>query len=214
MEHSERSYIPAAGQHWMLPLYDTMVWMLGGDASRRKLIEQAAIQGGHRVLDIGCGTGSLAVMLKKTHPGAEVVGLDPDPKVLSIARGKAERSGVRIEFDQGFSDHLAYAGASFDRVFSSFMFHHLPHEERSATLAEIRRVLKTGGSLHLVDFVPARSGFARAMGHLFHGGHHGIEDQVVPLMEKAGFADSAEVEYGSTLFGSIAYFRACRKAIN
>ncbi len=75
MEHSERSYIPAAGQHWMLPLYDTMVWILGGGASRRKLIEQAAIQSGHRVLDIGCGTGSLAVLLKKTHPGAAVVGL-------------------------------------------------------------------------------------------------------------------------------------------
>ena len=207
MEHSERSYIPAAGRHWMLPLYDSFVWILGGNASRAKLIDQAAIGPGARVLEIGCGTGSLVVALKTRHRDAQVVGMDPDPKALSIARQKAERAGVKIDLDQGFSDHLAYPDASFDRVLSSFMFHHLPHDERSATLAEIRRVLKAGGSLHLVDFVPARSGFARVIGHLFHAGH-GVEDQVLPLLEKTGFVDSAELEYGSTLFGSIAYFRA------
>ncbi len=207
MEHSERSYVPAAGRHWMLPWYDTMVWALGGNASRRKLIEQAAIGAGDRVLEIGCGTGSLLLALKSTHREAQVVGLDPDPKALAMAKEKADRAGVKIELDQGFADHLAYSDASFDRVFSSFMFHHLKPADRAATLAQIRRVLKPGGTFHLVDFVPARSGFARVLGHLFHAGH-GAEDRFAEMIEEAGFADSAEVDCGNTLFGSIAYYRA------
>ena len=207
MDQSERNYLPAAGRHWMLPLYDPIVWILGGSASRRKLVEQAGIEAGHRVLEIGCGTGSLTVTIKKMHPQADVVGMDPDPNALAIATSKAERAGLRIEFDRGFSDHLAYPDASFDCVFSSFMFHHLPPGEKSATLGDIRRVLKTGGTFHLLDFVPARSGFARAIGHLFHAGH-GAADRLGELLEKAGFVDSAEVDHGSTLFGSIAYYRA------
>src|ERR1700688_46687 len=99
MDQSERSYLPAAGRHWMLPLYDSFVWILGGNASRAKLVEQAATPPGARVLEIGCGTGSPVVVLKTRHRDAQVVGMDPDPKALSIARQKAERAGVKIELD-------------------------------------------------------------------------------------------------------------------
>jgi ubiquinone/menaquinone biosynthesis C-methylase UbiE len=207
MEHSERNYIPAAGQHWMLPLYDAMVWILGGGATRRRLIEQSAIGPGARVLEIGCGTGSLVLAVKKSHRDAQVVGLDPDPKALAIARDKAERAGAKIQLDEGFSDRLSYPDAAFDRVLSSFMFHHLRPEERAATLRETRRVLKAGGTFHVVDFVSARNGFARSIGHLFHAGH-GVEDGLASLIEQAGFIETAEVDHGSTLFGSIAYYRA------
>jgi ubiquinone/menaquinone biosynthesis C-methylase UbiE len=89
-----------------------------------------------------------------------VVGLDPDPKALAIAKRKAQRAGLAIQLDQGFSDGLPYPDASFDRVFSSLMFHHLKAEEKAATLREVRRVLRPGGSLHLLDFGPP-SGFSR-----------------------------------------------------
>jgi ubiquinone/menaquinone biosynthesis C-methylase UbiE len=142
MEQTERSFIPAFGKRWLLPLYDPMLWLLGADAAKRPLIEQAQIKRGFRVLDVGCGTGSLAVMAKRLHPEAELVGLDPDPAALSASERKAKRARLSIEFDRGFSDHLSYADASFDRVLSSFMFHHLQASEKIATLAEIRRVLK------------------------------------------------------------------------
>jgi len=76
---AQRTYLPAAGRGWALPLYDPLVKLLGGDAARKVLIEQAALSPGLRILDIGCGTGTMAVMIKRLHPNVSVVGLDPDP---------------------------------------------------------------------------------------------------------------------------------------
>ena len=68
MDDAERSFIPAFGKRWLLPLYDPFLWLLGADATKRPLIEQAQIKSGFRVLDIGCGTGTMAVLIKKLHP--------------------------------------------------------------------------------------------------------------------------------------------------
>ncbi len=211
MDEAERSYIPAFGKRWLLPLYDPLLWILGVDATKRRLIEQAEIKSGFRVLDVGCGTASLAVLIKRLHPEAEVVGLDPDPQALSLGKRKANRAGLSVEFDRCFSDHMSYADASFDRVFSSFMFHHLMPNEKSATLGEIRRVLRTGGSLHLLDFAPADGTPTGAVGHLLHRAGHvadRIEGRMTSLMGEAGFVDAREVARGKTLFGPIAYYRA------
>ena len=75
-----RTYIPAAGHDWFLPLYDPLMKALGGDSARRRLLDQASIRPGYSVLDIGCGSGSLVVLIKRIHPGVDVLGLDPDPK--------------------------------------------------------------------------------------------------------------------------------------
>lgn len=99
-----------------------MVKLLGGDAARALLVEQAAIRPGQRVLDVGCGTGSLLVQLKRRYADVEAVGLDPDPRALARARRKGLRAGFSFQLDQGFADELPYADASFDRVVSSFMF--------------------------------------------------------------------------------------------
>jgi len=86
IDEAERSYIPALWKRWLLPLYDPFLWLLGADKSKRPLIEQATIKTGFRVLDIGCGTGSMAVLIKRIHPGAEVVGIDPDPSALLVSK--------------------------------------------------------------------------------------------------------------------------------
>jgi ubiquinone/menaquinone biosynthesis C-methylase UbiE len=135
---SSRTYLPAAGHDWLLPLYDPFVKLLGGDAVRRALLNQAALQPGHRVLDVGCGTGTLAMMIKRLHLDVEVVGFGPDPKALARARHKAARAALSPRFDQGFADELPYPEASFDRVLSSFMFHHLPPDEKGSMLRAVR----------------------------------------------------------------------------
>src|SRR5262245_34037787 len=157
MSETARTYLPAAGRDWALPLYDPFVRLLGGDAARAVLLEQAALQAGHRVLDIGCGTGTLAVLIKHKYPEVEVVGLDPDPKALARAARKARRAALSIQLDRGFADQLPYAEGSFDRVFSSFMLHHVEGDAKAATLREVCRVLKSGARLHLLDFATSHS---------------------------------------------------------
>jgi ubiquinone/menaquinone biosynthesis C-methylase UbiE len=213
MEEIRRTYIPAAGHDWALPLYDPIVKLLGGDRARRALLDQAGVQTGHRVLDIGCGTGALVIQIKRLHPGANVVGLDPDPKACAIARRKAERKAVSIQLDHGFSDELPYPDASFDRVFSSFMLHHLQTAEKEKTLREVRRVLKPSGSLHLLDFGRSESGQNSFLARLFHSDHtlkDNSDSRIIALMRQAGLADPQVVGSKTMLLGKIAYYQASR----
>ena len=208
-----RPYLPAAGYDWALPLYDPVVKLLGGDRARRTLVDQADIRAGHRVLDLGCGTGTLVVLTKTCHPDADVVGLDPDPKALFRARRKAYGAKVAVQLDRGFSDELPYPDGSFDRVFSSFMLHHLEPAEKERTAREVRRVLKPGGLFHLLDFGgsgPSSEGFLAR----WFTAHHGMQDnfggRILTLLRQAGFADAKEVAQGRLFFTRIAYYRAAR----
>ncbi|HET7219330.1 MAG TPA: class I SAM-dependent methyltransferase [Vicinamibacterales bacterium] len=209
-----RPFIPGMGVEWLLPLYDPLTRLLGLDRARRALVAAADLRPGHRVLDIGCGTGSLAVLIARLHPGVEVVGLDPDPGALARATRKARRAGVTIQFERGFSDALPFPDGAFDRVFSSFMFHHLQRGEKGQALREVRRVLKAGGSLHLLDFAgPASTGATRRRG--LHS-HARLEDNgagtVIALMSGAGLMAATETDHRSMLHGlvDLAYYRAQR----
>jgi ubiquinone/menaquinone biosynthesis C-methylase UbiE len=203
----QRTYVPAAGYDWLLPLYDVLAKLIGSEAAHRQLVNQADIEPTHHVLDIGCGTGSLTLLIKRLHPRAEVVGLDPDPKALARARRKAEERGLAVQLDRGFSDELPYAAASFDRVFSAFMLHHLALNEKQKTLREARRVLRSGGALHALDF----GGTGQDSGiiaHLFHRAHLEDQHRVPALMREAGFAEVTDLPPRATILGQVSYWRA------
>lgn len=213
MRESTRDYLPAAGRDLFLPLYDPIVKLLGGDGARKQLLAQAGIRPTDRVFDLGCGTGTLDVAIKKQFSQAEVVGLDPDPKALARARKKAARAALAIQFDQGFGDQLPYPAASFDRALSSFMFHHLPSEEKLKTLCEVYRVLKPGGEFHLADFEGPEDHKPGWFGRLLFSHAHLKENsaaKVIALMKAAGFADAAKVARRTKLFGGVAYYRAAK----
>ena len=208
MAPPHRHFIPAAGHDHFLPLYDPLTRLLGVDAARADLIGQAELRSGMRVLEIGCGTGSLSIAVKRDHPQVEVVGLDPDAKALARAARKAERAGVNISLEQGFADALPFEAASFDAVFSSLMLHHLEGDDQAAALREVKRVLRPGGSFHLLDFAHAAKprGF---LARLLHKDEMiGTKARVLELIRSVGFADVAETGMRSTLFGPIAYHRA------
>jgi len=208
MQEVQRTYLPAAGRDWALPLYDPFVKLLGADAARRTLLQQADLRPGHRVLDIGCGTGTFVALIKRVHPEVSVVGLDPDPKALARAKKKAARAGVSIQFDQGFSDELPYADASFDRVFSSFMFHHIHADQRPQTLQEVYRILSPGGSLHLLDFESSDDETQGVLARWLHSSHR-LKDnsdiKIVGLMKSAGFANAKKAGSGALLLGHLRF---------
>ena len=209
---THRHCLPAAGRDIFLPFYDVITRLSGSDRARQALLDQADLKPGQHVLDIGCGTGTLAILLKRRCPRIEIVALDPDPKALARARKKARRAGVFPQFDQGFADSLAYPADSFDHVFSSFMFHHLEKETKELTLREIRRVLKPAGHLHLVDFVVQDSA-GGLLSYLFHS-HAQLADnteaRILALMNQAGLANAKIVARRSTFFGlaQVAYYNA------
>jgi ubiquinone/menaquinone biosynthesis C-methylase UbiE len=175
------------------------------------LIEQAAVRATHRVLDIGCGTGSLLMQIKSRYPNVDVVGLDPDPRALARARRKGQRAELAFQLDQGFADELPYPDGVFDRVFSSFMFHHLADDEKATTLREVRRVLKPGARFHLMDFAKADSISSGRVARWLHSSSRlkdNSEQRILSLMLQAGFTDPKRVAGRTLLIGDIAYFQA------
>ncbi|MGH9310288.1 MAG: class I SAM-dependent methyltransferase [Vicinamibacterales bacterium] len=212
MTDAQRTYLPAAGHDWSLPFYDPLVKLLGGDTARRVLIEQADLEPGHRVLEVGCGTGTLLMMLTRAQPGLDVTGLDPDASALARAKRKAEAASVSIRLDRGFSDALPYPDASFDRVFSCFMLHHLNGgEEKARTLREIRRVLKPGGRLQLLDFARPATHRPSAIVRWLHSSHRlddNTDTHILSVMSGASLVAPATLRRAKMFFVfDLAYYQ-------
>ena len=203
--------MPAAGRDVFLPLYDPLTKLLGFEAILASLIQQADLQPGFRVLDVGCGTGTLAVMIKRQHSSIDVVALDPDRHALARAERKAARAGVAIQFDRGFSDSLPYDREVFDRVFSSMMFHHLRRAEREPTLREIRRVLKPAGRLEFLDLVSSSAHAHGLLARIFHPPKQldqNADRPLLDLMSRAGLADARRVGDRNTVAGPVGFYQA------
>lgn len=206
---SRRTYLPAAGRDWLLWTYDPWAKLVGADAIRSTLISQMDLQPGQRILDIGCGTGSLVVLLKQLHTDVSVVGLDADAPALALAKHKAQRAGVNAHFHRGFSNQLPYSGASFDRVSCTFMFSLLPIVEKEATLREARRVLRAGCSFHLLDLAkPPPGGLFVRLLRSNQRFHVSTEDEIIALLRQAGFSEAKKTGDYPMWLWPVASYRA------
>jgi 2-polyprenyl-3-methyl-5-hydroxy-6-metoxy-1,4-benzoquinol methylase len=212
-------YVPALGFHWLTPIYDIVVRLTTREKLfRSALIEQARIAPGQEVLDLACGTGTLAILAKTHHPRANVTALDGDQNILTIARRKAKQAQVAINFDCGLSFSLPYSSASFDCVLSSLFFHHLSWPDKQRTAGELYRVLRPGGVLHIADW-------GRAQGILMRGAfcavqvldgfantQDNVDGKLIELFQKAGFSEVSEERTFSTMFGTMSLYRAVKAA--
>lgn len=205
------TYIPALRWKGLTPFYDLVLrWVMQEDNFKTKLIRQAQIQPGHKVLDLGCGTATLTVMAKKAHPDALLTGLDGDPDVLRRARAKANRAGVDLKLDLGMAYDLPYPDATFDRIISSLMFHHLGTQEKQQTMNEVYRVLRPGGTFSMVDFGQPQGLWSKLVSAVMarleevSDNHKGL---LLTMMRLAGFDAAAITAHFAIIFGTLVLYQ-------
>jgi len=212
---SPGAFVPALGVHWLTRFYDPVIRAtLREDRLRALLVAQAGPKPGDHILDIGCGTGSLTVMIKQACPEARVVGLDADPKVLERASAKARGQGVVVELREGSADQPPFDSGSFDLVVSSLMFHHLLPQVKLRAFREAFELLRPGGRIHVADWGRPGGRLMRAAFLLvqFLDGFATTADHVQGLlpryMEEAGFRCVAETHREATVLGTLSLYRA------
>ncbi|MBI3151992.1 MAG: class I SAM-dependent methyltransferase [Chloroflexi bacterium] len=207
---TNQKYIPALSLKWLTPFYDWLVDQpMSGLRMRKDMLAQMGDLNSKRILDVGCGTGTLAAMVKQMYPDAEVVGLDGDSQILEIARSKAKSLGVDIRFEQGMSFDLPYPDASFDVVLTSFMLHHLEKDAKQKTAKEMYRVLRPDGRLIGMDFTEPRNIFGKTVMSLARPFERIADnlDGFLPVMfHEAGFKNYQETRY--YLSGTISLFQS------
>ncbi len=213
MEKNEK-YIPALSYDRLTPLFDPLIrWSMRELELKRRLIDQARIESGQRVLDLGCGTATLTILIKQTHPDAEVVGLDGDPKVLTIAKAKAAQAQVQLTLDHGMAFDLPYPDRSFDRVVSSLVIHHLTTENKRRTFKDICRVLRPGGELHVLDFGPPHNLYTSMiarLGQRLEEAADNVKGLLPQMLCEAGLEQAEVTQRFTTIFGPLALYQARR----
>ncbi|OGE30962.1 hypothetical protein A2631_04755 [Candidatus Daviesbacteria bacterium RIFCSPHIGHO2_01_FULL_44_29] len=148
-----KNYIPAFNFDFLTPFYDLLLELIGyGYTQRIKVVKLLKLRGGEKLLDVGCGTGTLLQVAKQLHPEVNMFGVDIDNNVLSLARKKVNKNKLQIAFTQASANNLPFKDRTFDIVVSTLIFHHLPTQVKIQAISEIYRVLKPKGRFLLADF--------------------------------------------------------------
>lgn len=217
---TDPTYTPAAGHHWLTPLYDVGVAALTRERRwRTALVEQVRPGANDVIVDVGCGTGSLLVRMGKIAPSARLVGIDPDPAVLARARRRIGEAGLSVELHIGFARQAAelLQGIRPTKITSSLVLHQVPMKEKIDALAAMHSALEPGGELHMADYGRQRTRLMRTLFRLVVQNLDGRENTepnargVLPeLMRQAGFRRVEETVVITTISGSISLYRAER----
>jgi ubiquinone/menaquinone biosynthesis C-methylase UbiE len=213
---AEPRYVPAAGWSVFTRLYDPVIGrVMREERFRGEMLArvEADLPEGGTAVDVGSGTGTFALALKRRRPDAQVVGVDGDPEILALARAKPGADA--IEWRQGIAQELPVETGSADVVTTSLVLHHLLPEDKRTALAEMKRVLKPGGRLHVADWgrpsdplmsglfyiVQVADGFDRTADHR--------AGRLPEIIEAAGFGVVERYGRVRTAFGVVELLTVC-----
>ncbi len=208
-------FIPALRFSVLTRFYDPVVRLSTRErVVKEALITYADIPPNSTVLDLGCGTGTMTIAMKKKYPDASVIGLDADPAVLEIARNKASDAGVEIEFIEANATAIPFSDATVQRIVSSLFFHHLLPTQKKDVLSEALRILAPGGQLHVSDWGKPSSTLMRWLFYFvqlldgFATTQDSVDGQLPVLMKDAGAVLVREHAHFNTVFGTLRLVQA------
>ncbi len=210
-------YIPPLGYHWLTPCYDLVAQLTVRDRTiKQAIVEQLQPDPGQAVLDIGCGTGTLALQICRHYPHVTMIGIDRDQTALDKAAWKAGHAGLPLTLFRSDSRYLPFPGERVDQVVTTLFFHHLDRDAKRKTLKEVNRILKPGGRFLVADwgkadtllqrlqFLPVQviDGFAATRDN--------VNGELPDMFARNGFDGITELKTFATLFGPVRLW-ACRK---
>ena len=208
---AKKSFIPALRFNWLTQYYDTLVRLAFPEQElKSELVNQIHATENSKILDFGCGSGTLAIMIQKAYPHASVTGVDVDPEILFIAEKKVSESGLKIKLVKYDGINLPFDGKEvFDIVVSSLVFHHLSTNNKEVALKEIYNALKSGGKFFILDFGKPRSIYTKIAFAIFRR-LDGEENTRVnayghlsTFVKNSGFITVEELKLRNTALGTV-----------
>lgn len=215
---NQREFTPAAGRLAGVGSYDLLIRIFTREGVwRPRLIERILLHPAQKILEVGCGTGTLAIKNKLKRGSTHLIAIDPDPQVLDIARSKARAAGTEIDFIEGFLDQQSFGKAEFDVIYCSLVLHQVPLQAKINIIEQMITLLKPGGVLHIADYA-RQTGLMRLLFRLTVQMTDGIQDtqpnadgQIEQLLSDPRLTSACADEAIATPSGRISLFSRIRK---
>src|SRR3990170_5260340 len=195
---------------FLTPFYDSIIKIFAFEKFYQKIAKQIPPDKTVQILDVGCGTANLAIAIKKRSPNAEILGIDPDEKILKIAKEKIQKEKLNIKLVKAFAQKLPLKQNSFDYVVSSFAIHHIPSHLKNQAFYEMYRVLRSGGTILIIDIGKPKNLLAKIAGtalSFFEAVGPNLWGYIPKALKEVGFDNVKEIE---SKFGLISFYKASK----
>jgi ubiquinone/menaquinone biosynthesis C-methylase UbiE len=208
------NYIPALKFHWLTNIYDSLISIFMPEKEfKNAIINNANIQDNFKVLDFGIGTATLSIMAYHNCPNASFYGLDIDDKILEIAKKKITSSNIPVDLIQYNGGILPFENASFDRIISSLVIHHLSDDQKLLAFKEFNRILKPNGEIHIADWGRANNKIMKGLFHIvqlldgYDTTSANVDGKLPAIIKTAGFHNVEIKKHFNTILGTLEIFK-------